>query len=59
METDAQKQLLESWQCDQIQGYLISKPVSAERFGALLENYRKRFPDCYPESSEAIGKKQV
>ncbi len=59
VETDAQKQLLESWQCDQIQGYLISKPVSAERFGALLEEYRQQFPDCHPESSKAIGKKQV
>jgi len=53
VETDAQKQLLESWQCDQIQGYLISEPVTPERFSELLQQYRRHYPE------RSLDKKRV
>lgn len=37
VETEEQKQLLEQYGCDGIQGYLISKPVSADEVIRLLE----------------------
>ena len=41
VETEAQRDYLESQQCDQIQGYLISRPLAAETFeNAFLSNAR-------------------
>jgi EAL domain-containing protein (putative c-di-GMP-specific phosphodiesterase class I) len=53
VETDAQKQMLESWQCDQIQGYLISEPVTPERFSELLRQYQRQYP------GHSLDQKQV
>lgn len=36
VETEEQKQLLEQYDCDAIQGYLISKPVTADKIPQLL-----------------------
>ena len=41
VETELQRELLQSAGCDYAQGYLFSKPVAAEEFGALL-NERPR-----------------
>lgn len=38
VETEEQKQLLEQYNCDAIQGYLISKPVTADKISKLLTN---------------------
>jgi len=37
VETELQAQFLREEQCDELQGYLFSKPVSAEAFAALLQ----------------------
>lgn len=37
VETEEQLAWLQEHGCDQIQGYLLSKPISAEEFGALLK----------------------
>ena len=37
VETEEQKDILQEWHCDELQGYLISKPLYADRFEALLE----------------------
>ena len=37
VETEAHRKILQEWHCDELQGYLISKPLSADRFVALLE----------------------
>ena len=36
METQAQRDFLKAQRCDEIQGFLISPPVPAERFAELL-----------------------
>ena len=38
VETEAQKTYLMQAGCDYAQGYLLSKPISAERFETLLKN---------------------
>jgi EAL domain-containing protein (putative c-di-GMP-specific phosphodiesterase class I) len=38
VETDRQLQVLQNMQCDEIQGYLFSKPISREHATALLLN---------------------
>lgn len=38
VETQAQFELLQSLNCDEVQGYFISPPVSPEKFRMLLEN---------------------
>ncbi|WP_172147947.1 MULTISPECIES: putative bifunctional diguanylate cyclase/phosphodiesterase [Pseudomonas] len=38
VETQAQMDFLKAHQCDEIQGYLISKPVPAEQFAQLLRD---------------------
>ena len=37
IETEAQRKLLKAFRCDMGQGYLFSRPVEAERAGAMLE----------------------
>jgi len=37
VETETHKEILQEWHCDELQGYLISKPLYAEQFAALLE----------------------
>jgi EAL domain-containing protein (putative c-di-GMP-specific phosphodiesterase class I) len=37
VETEAHRRILQEWHCDELQGYLISKPLPADRFAALLE----------------------
>ncbi len=41
VETLAQLQFLKEAECDEIQGYFISRPVSAEDFAMLLESNKK------------------
>ena len=36
VETESQLGLLRSMSCDEMQGFLLGKPVSADDFGALL-----------------------
>ncbi|MOA57831.1 Phytochrome-like protein cph2 [compost metagenome] len=38
VETQAQMDFLKAQQCDEIQGYLISRPVPAEQFAQLLRD---------------------
>jgi diguanylate cyclase (GGDEF)-like protein len=38
VETEAHRKILQEWHCDELQGYLISKPLYADRFKALLED---------------------
>jgi diguanylate cyclase (GGDEF)-like protein len=38
VESDAQRRLLADLGCDEIQGYLVSRPVPAEQFAALLQS---------------------
>jgi diguanylate cyclase (GGDEF)-like protein len=40
VETEAQAQLLRLLRCDQMQGYLFSKPVTQEEIGAMLRTSR-------------------
>ena len=42
VETKMQSQLLTDLKCDRLQGYLISKPVEANTFLNLINNYKKR-----------------
>ena len=37
VETETHKEILQEWHCDELQGYLVSKPLPAEQFAALLE----------------------
>ena len=37
VETEAQFRKLEEEGCDEVQGYLFSKPINAEEFGQLLK----------------------
>lgn len=39
VETEEQKTLLESFDCDVIQGYFISKPVEAEEISTIINKY--------------------
>jgi EAL domain-containing protein (putative c-di-GMP-specific phosphodiesterase class I) len=36
VETEAQRAFLASWNCDQLQGYLLSKPLGAEECAEFL-----------------------
>ena len=45
VETDAQRQLLAGLHCDQYQGYLFAKPLSAEDFRTRLEAEHNRLAD--------------
>lgn len=38
VETNEQKELLEQYECDAIQGFLISKPVTADNIPQLLSS---------------------
>ena len=42
VETKMQSQLLTNLKCDRLQGYLISKPIKANNFLNLINNYKKR-----------------
>ncbi|MCP8967807.1 putative bifunctional diguanylate cyclase/phosphodiesterase [Ectobacillus ponti] len=39
VETEGQRQLLQEWQCDEMQGYLFSKPLQAQDLLQLLQNH--------------------
>lgn len=43
VETDAQRQLLAGLNCDQYQGYLFARPLSAEDFRTRFEDEHNRF----------------
>ncbi len=43
VETDAQRRLLAGLHCDQYQGYLFARPLSAEDFRTRLEDEHNRF----------------
>jgi EAL domain-containing protein (putative c-di-GMP-specific phosphodiesterase class I) len=38
VETESHMELLQEWRCDELQGYLVSKPLEAARFEAVLAN---------------------
>ena len=40
VETDSQRTLLQRWHCDELQGYLISKPLDADAFTRLLRQHQ-------------------
>ena len=48
VETESQLTRLQSYGCDEIQGFLISRPVSADEFTAML-----RQDECLPGVSAA------
>jgi diguanylate cyclase (GGDEF)-like protein/PAS domain S-box-containing protein len=61
VETQAQMDFLREHQCDQMQGYFFSKPVSAERLAALLQDHKPSIdagtpPACSPPRG-GFGKK--
>jgi EAL domain-containing protein (putative c-di-GMP-specific phosphodiesterase class I) len=37
VETEFHKDLLQEWRCDELQGYLISKPLAADQFEQMFE----------------------
>jgi EAL domain-containing protein (putative c-di-GMP-specific phosphodiesterase class I) len=41
VETQAQMELLQSWNCDEMQGYFFSRPEPAESLAAMLREDRK------------------
>ena len=51
VETEAQLELLRQCGCNQIQGYLISRPIPADAFSSLLQQYR--CPTSKPSSKSA------
>jgi diguanylate cyclase (GGDEF)-like protein/PAS domain S-box-containing protein len=51
VETEAQRQLLARLQCDQYQGYLFAKPLSAEDFRKRLDLEQSRFADARARSN--------
>lgn len=52
VETESERQFLLTHQCDVIQGFLMSHPLSAEDFGAfqssLLKTPLSTYPGCWP-----------
>jgi EAL domain-containing protein (putative c-di-GMP-specific phosphodiesterase class I) len=42
VETEAQRTILASLGCDQMQGYLISRPMPKDRLIKLLKNIKQR-----------------
>jgi EAL domain-containing protein (putative c-di-GMP-specific phosphodiesterase class I) len=53
VETDAQRQLLAGLHCDQYQGYLFAKPLSAEDFRTRLEAEHNRLADPRSHSQQS------
>jgi len=49
VETEQQKSFLSLHHCDQMQGYLFSKPVPAKAFEALLRNAQKTPTAAHPQ----------
>ncbi|TAM51538.1 MAG: bifunctional diguanylate cyclase/phosphodiesterase [Paraburkholderia sp.] len=44
VETQSQRDKLEALSCDEMQGYLLGRPLTAEAFGTLLDAHRQRSP---------------
>jgi len=42
VETEAQRSLLESLNCSEMQGYLFSKPLPADEISRFLDNQKKK-----------------
>jgi diguanylate cyclase (GGDEF)-like protein len=42
VETQSQRDKLEALRCDEMQGYLLGRPLTAEAFGTLLDAHRQR-----------------
>jgi diguanylate cyclase (GGDEF)-like protein len=42
VETEQQKLKLQKWHCDELQGFLFSPPIPADKFESLLEKCRRR-----------------
>lgn len=55
VEAEAQKALLFEWRCEHLQGYLISKPVSACEFVKLLEDNQFSNEDYGNGLSDSAG----
>ena len=56
VETEAQLEQLRHLQCDEIQGYLLSKPVSGDEAGAIL---RSGIPLIAPIGAESVEEQQA
>lgn len=60
VETDEQLDFLRQRQCDEMQGYLFSKPVPAEEFAAIVKQGRslpvRPVPDQKPRTSSPAGR---
>lgn len=52
VEENQQLQMLKTWNCDQVQGYLFSKPVFADAVNTIIENDR---PGQIPDQKKAVG----
>jgi diguanylate cyclase (GGDEF)-like protein len=53
VETHEQKEFLREHACDEIQGFLVSKPVPADRIGELVRTPFVTAPTLQPQSSPA------
>ena len=52
VETEAQLKILKSLECDEIQGYLFSRPLSAEDFAQLLLDRASDAPDAAGQTTK-------
>ena len=55
VETEQQLAFLRANNCDEMQGYLFSEPVTAENIPALLQPPTVASPDLQPESSNIVS----
>ena len=61
VETEAQKEILQKWRCDELQGHLISKPLTADRFAVLLKassNSRTPGNQTHPSADKTMNSAQ-
>ncbi len=55
VETDVQASLLRNWGCEQLQGFLFSKPVPADEAALLIENQRNQVTQPVRRKTRALG----
>ncbi len=56
VETEAQRARLKEWGCEELQGYLFSRPVPADAFAEMLAASAGRAaPSARPVSSQPVG----
>ena len=49
VETEQQRELLQQWGCDLLQGYLISKPIACDKFEQLLCQSKEKVETLFPK----------